>query len=95
MTEKEDPNYCGLGVFTTDEHDPFYQSGACPDHDINMSYERKSPLGTALEFTVDALNTATINVAKAVYSVTFVVPYVLIGGLGGFLRDIYKRRGKK
>lgn len=91
----KDPNHCGLDPLTTGKWDPFFNSGACSDHDLNMSEERKSPLGTALEFTVDALNTATINVAKAVYSVTFVVPYVVVGAIGGFFRDIYKRRGKE
>lgn len=87
--------FCGLSPYTTGEWDPFWQSGACTDHDINMSYNRKSPFGTALEFTVDTLNTAVINTAKAVYSVTFAIPYIWIGAVGGFARDVYKRRGRK
>jgi len=86
----DDPNYCGLGKITTDEHDPFWQS-ACVDHDLNMSHKRKSALGTALEFTVDVLNTAVINTAKAAYSVALAPVYILIGGGGGLIRDIYKR----
>lgn len=86
-----DENLCGLSPVVTGKWDPFWQSGACPTHDINQT-ERKAAISTAARFAYDAMNTAVINTAKAVYSVAFVIPYIAIGGIGGFFRDIFRRK---
>lgn len=83
--------FCGLSPINTGEWDPFYQSGACPTHDISME-EGKPALATAARFAYDSMNTAVINTAKAVYSVGFVIPYILFGSIGGYFRDILKRK---
>lgn len=86
-----DENLCGLEPFTTGKWDPFFESKACVRHDMNQT-ERKAAISTAARFAYDAMNTAVINTAKAVYSVAFVIPYIAIGGIGGYVRDIFRRK---
>jgi hypothetical protein len=86
--------FCGLSPYTTGDWDPFWQSGSCPRHDELMTKKEAHPVAIAARFAYDSMNTAVINTAKAVYSVTFVIPYILIGGVGGLIRDIYKRKKK-
>lgn len=83
--------FCGLEPYTTGEWDPFYQSGACTRHDMNQ-VERKAAISTAARFAYDAMNTAVINTARAVYSVAFVIPYIAIGGIGGYFRDVFRKK---
>ena len=91
MKDKDLEEYCGLDPILTGENDPFYQSGACQRHDKNMVQKVLNPVSIAARFTIDVLNTAVINTGKAVYSVALAPFYILIGGGGGLIRDIYKR----
>lgn len=85
-----DPGYCGLFGIETGKHDPFYKSGACPDHDKETAANRDghpytTNSETALKFMGRTLYTGAAELAEGVYAGVTAVPYALIGGGVGFL----------
>lgn len=81
-------DYCGLDPLLTGEYDPFYQSGACPNHDHDFDkWKAGEPVkgglvGVSYRWTRDVLRTAAISAWGILGA-----PFYLIGGLvGGAIR---------
>lgn len=90
MTMKpKDKDYCGLGDLNTGPNDPYWRP-ACRPHDkafqavIDGDGSIK-PLPTFIKF-VGAL-TQTVIKAPSLWTVGLFIPYLVIGGLGGIVRQ--------
>lgn len=84
----KDPGFCGLGI-ETGKHDPFWET-ACKPHDeafneVKAGGKRDS-LAVNGGFAINAIKAAGIQVGKAIWAVTGLVPYIVLGTFGGFAR---------
>ena len=89
MTDKPDPGYCGLDPLTTGPKDPFWKS-SCQPHDAAFQAiidgdGNIKPLPTFVKFA-SAL-TKTMIKAPSLWTVGLYLPYLVIGGLGGIVRQ--------
>lgn len=81
-----DPGYCGLDPLVTGPNDPFYQSGACPEHDADFD-----KLKAEKEYTPGSITKTALKWAWAVLGTPF---YLIIGGIGGMIRGNQLARPK-
>lgn len=95
MTDDKPKPRCGAKDIETPRWDP-YRETACTPHDNDMQAiidgeKSHSVWVTARNFTTSA----TIVFLKSLYAVTLYPAYLLIGGLGGAVRQWYLERQAK
>lgn len=86
--EQKQEDYCGLDPLLTGEHDPFYQSGACPthDHDFDRWKAGEKVKGGLVGVSARWMRDTSKAFLTSVWGVVG-FPFYLVGGLiGGAIR---------
>jgi hypothetical protein len=86
-TNDDDPGYCGLAPLETGDWDP-YHTEACYPHDkhfndLKAGTAKQSTWVTARKFAVNS----SIVFARSLYGVVAFPLYLVIGAIGGALRE--------